>query len=204
MNDLNDLFSAGQANIGRAPNAPDIPGPAMMQPNAQRSQMEKLLQALRQNFMMGGATDVRNMGNAMGPMGLQMAQAARANPMAQMGQRAAGQAMGPAEQMFDMNRAAPVMGGGGGMPQMPGVGAAGRGMQQQGQMDLASQIAMAEKNRVDMMRGRQNGQAPMPNPMQSNMQGGAMSNPTMPADMENILKLLKLRQMQQQQGGGGM
>ena len=95
-----------------------IPG-MMPQPQAQPdTQMDQL----RRMFMSGGAGDLRNLAMALGPAGQAaggMGGAMRAGQ--QMGMPAKAQGMPPVEQMFDMAKQAPRMGG-------PGAAQAGRGL----------------------------------------------------------------------------
>ena len=100
-------FRAGRA--GERPFAPDVP----TNENFSGEYVPQgMLDKLRQNLLMGGATDVRNMARGMAPAGHAMM---LARPPGMLGGMArGGNAMrDPAEQMFDMAQAAPKMGQGG-------------------------------------------------------------------------------------------
>ena len=100
-------FRAGRA--GERPYAPDVPTNENF---SGEYEPRGMLGNLRQNLLMGGATDVRNMARGMAPAGLSMM---LARPAGMLGGAArGGNAMrDPAEQMFDMAQRAPVMGQGG-------------------------------------------------------------------------------------------
>jgi len=110
-------FGPGQPT-GQGMPVDQIPG-MIPQPQAQPdTQMDQL----RRMFMSGGAGDMRNIAMALGPAGQAaggMGGAMRAGQ--QMGMPAKAQGMPPVEQMFDMAKRAPSMGG-------PGAAQAGRSL----------------------------------------------------------------------------
>lgn len=100
-------FRAGRA--GERPFAPDVP----TNENFSGEYVPQgMLDKIKQNLFMGGATDVRNMGRAVAPAGLSMM---LARPVGMLGGAARGgnALRDPAEQMFDVTRAAPKMAQGG-------------------------------------------------------------------------------------------
>lgn len=111
-------FGPGQPTQGGMP-VDQIPG-MMPQPQAQP---DTLMDILRRKMMSGGAMDMRNIAQALGPAGQAAGGMGQAAMMGQrMGMPAKAAGMPPVDQMFDMAQKAPQMMGG------PGAAQAGRGL----------------------------------------------------------------------------